>query len=168
MPTNFAPDPTVPYAEDAYEISCKPAKELRFWSWTGLDADPAVQPLKCQFPRGIGRSQAPRRHQGLQIFKFFRCVLGAGSGSTAAPTVVGAHVRTSIGRHCVPVAHAMPGIACAGRYPCAHPPLLLRKLVTQVAAPCAHTLRTGRRTACRSGAACVRVAVPGQRCGCGF
>ncbi|KZV52511.1 O-glucosyltransferase rumi-like [Dorcoceras hygrometricum] len=42
---------------------CKPAKELRFWSWTGLGVDPAVQSLKCQFPRGIGRSQASRRHQ---------------------------------------------------------------------------------------------------------
>ncbi|KZV45805.1 hypothetical protein F511_36364 [Dorcoceras hygrometricum] len=44
---------------------CKPAKELRFWSWTGLGVDPVVQPLKCQFPRGIGRSQVPGRHQGL-------------------------------------------------------------------------------------------------------
>ncbi|KZV26964.1 cleavage stimulation factor subunit 2-like [Dorcoceras hygrometricum] len=43
---------------------CKPAKELRFWSWIGLGVDPIVQQLKCQFPHGIGRSQAPRRHQG--------------------------------------------------------------------------------------------------------
>ncbi|KZV26962.1 hypothetical protein F511_35858 [Dorcoceras hygrometricum] len=42
----------------------KPVKELRFCSWTGLGVDPAIQPLKCQFPRGIGRSQVPRRHQG--------------------------------------------------------------------------------------------------------
>ncbi|KZV21935.1 hypothetical protein F511_43202 [Dorcoceras hygrometricum] len=42
----------------------KPVKELRFWSWIGLGVDPAVQPLKWQFPRGIVQSQAPRRHQG--------------------------------------------------------------------------------------------------------
>ncbi|KZV58035.1 hypothetical protein F511_39305 [Dorcoceras hygrometricum] len=38
-------------------------KELIFWSWTELDIDSAVQSLKCQFPRGIGRIQAPRRLQ---------------------------------------------------------------------------------------------------------
>ncbi|KZV15519.1 GTP-binding protein-like (ISS) [Dorcoceras hygrometricum] len=32
-------------------------------SWTGLGVDPAVQPLKGQFPRGTGRSQVPRRQQ---------------------------------------------------------------------------------------------------------
>ncbi|KZV51313.1 hypothetical protein F511_07504 [Dorcoceras hygrometricum] len=47
---------------------CKPANELRFWSWTGLAVDPAVQPLKCQFPHGIGRSQAPRRHQDISSY----------------------------------------------------------------------------------------------------
>ncbi|KZV54266.1 hypothetical protein F511_27018 [Dorcoceras hygrometricum] len=45
-------------------VNCKPAKELRFWLWIGLGVDPVVQTLKCQFPRGIGRSQTPRCHQG--------------------------------------------------------------------------------------------------------
>ncbi|KZV22967.1 phospholipase A I [Dorcoceras hygrometricum] len=38
-------------------------QELRFLSWTGIGVDPAIQPLKCQFPRGISRSYAPRCHQ---------------------------------------------------------------------------------------------------------
>ncbi|KZV32282.1 hypothetical protein F511_18461 [Dorcoceras hygrometricum] len=54
---------------------CKPTKELRFRSWTGLGVAPAVQPLKGQFSRGTGRSQAPSRQQ-------------AGSGYAAAPTVM--------------------------------------------------------------------------------
>ncbi|KZV39211.1 putative inactive tRNA-specific adenosine deaminase-like protein 3 [Dorcoceras hygrometricum] len=45
----------------------KPTKELRFRSWTGLGVYPAVQPLKGQFPRGSGRSQAPSRQQGIQL-----------------------------------------------------------------------------------------------------
>ncbi|KZV51526.1 hypothetical protein F511_35670 [Dorcoceras hygrometricum] len=44
---------------------CKSAKELRFWSWIVLGVDPAIQSLKCQFPRGIDRSQEPRHHQGI-------------------------------------------------------------------------------------------------------
>ncbi|KZV21235.1 hypothetical protein F511_26817 [Dorcoceras hygrometricum] len=39
---------------------CKPTKELRFHTWTELGVDPAVQPLKGQFPPGTGRSQASR------------------------------------------------------------------------------------------------------------
>ncbi|KZV50600.1 hypothetical protein F511_17187 [Dorcoceras hygrometricum] len=48
---------------------------MRFRPWTGLGVDPAVQPLKGQFPRGTGRSQAPSRQQ-------------AGSGSAAVPTLL--------------------------------------------------------------------------------
>ncbi|KZV28750.1 receptor-like protein 12 [Dorcoceras hygrometricum] len=47
----------IPSVKFSSVFLCKPAKELRFWSWTKLGVDPSVQPLKCQFPRGIGRSQ---------------------------------------------------------------------------------------------------------------
>ncbi|KZV16186.1 hypothetical protein F511_11862 [Dorcoceras hygrometricum] len=36
-------------------------KELIFRSWTGLGVDPAVQPLKGQFPRGTTRRQTPSK-----------------------------------------------------------------------------------------------------------
>ncbi|KZV20955.1 hypothetical protein F511_39855 [Dorcoceras hygrometricum] len=64
---------------------CKPLKELRFWSWTGLGIDPAVQQLKCQFLRGTGRSQAPKRQQVVPVSAQFQhwnghqIVIGRGS-----------------------------------------------------------------------------------------
>ncbi|KZV30622.1 hypothetical protein F511_44174 [Dorcoceras hygrometricum] len=96
---------------------CKLAKELRFWSWTRLGVDPADKPLKRQFPRRIGRSQEPRRHQGrARLFQehLLQEELSSSRNTSALPHLLQEHLlqeELSSSRN----TSALPGTPLAGR-----------------------------------------------------